>query len=307
MDKNDEYSKLSRRAIQFSMATGLILLISKFIAWNFTGSATLLSSLTDSSLDFLASLLSFAILSYSLKPADDDHRFGHGKAEGLAALFQSGIVLIAGLSVLYQAGERLFDPAPMEKTGLAIGIMLFSLALTLALITYQQKVYNITGSLVVKADRAHFVSDIWANVGAVVALILAYLGIPYADAIGGIIVALLIVKAAWEVFEHALEMLLDHELPEEDVKEFEAIIQAEQNILGFHDVRTRRSGKTLFFQVHLEFEDDVLLMDAHEVADRIEDKVQARWENSDCLVHMDPISAVNPELITHRQKLLSRQ
>jgi len=303
MDKNDEYSKLSRRAIQFSMATGLILLISKFIAWNFTGSVTLLSSLTDSSLDFLASMLSFAVLTYSLKPADEDHRFGHGKAEGLAAIFQSGIVLIAGLSVLYQAGKSLFDPAPMEKTGLAIGIMLFSLALTLALITYQQKVYNITGSLVVKADRAHFVSDILANAGAIVALILAYVGVPYADAIGGIVVALLIVKAAWEVFEHALEMLLDHELPEEDVKEFEQMIEDEKNILGYHDVRTRRSGKTLFFQVHLEFEDQALLSEAHDIADRIEKKVQERWEDSECLVHMDPISAVDEELIARRQKL----
>jgi ferrous-iron efflux pump FieF len=303
MDKNDEYSKLSRRAIQLSMATGFILLISKFVAWHFTSSATLLSSLTDSSLDFLASLLSFAILTYSLKPADEDHRFGHGKAEGLAALFQSGIVLIAGLSVLYQGFKRFINPVEMEKTGLAIAIMLFSLLLTLVLIAYQQKIYRITGSLVVKADRAHFVSDILANAGAIIALILAHWGVPHADAIGGVIVALLIVKASWEVFEHALEMLLDHELPAEDVQEFEAIIQEEKDILGYHDVRTRRSGKTLFFQVHLEFEDQVILMDAHEVADRIEDKVKARWENADCLVHMDPISAVNPELIARRQKL----
>ncbi|WDE96195.1 cation diffusion facilitator family transporter [Lentisphaera profundi] len=303
MNNNDEYSKLSKRAIQFSMATGLILLVSKFIAWHFTSSATLLSSLTDSSLDFLASIFSFAVLTYSLKPADDDHRFGHGKAEGLAAIFQSGIVLVAGLSVLYQGVQRLLNPTPMGKTGLAIGIMLFSLVLTLLLITYQEKVYKKTGSLVVKADRAHFVSDILANAGAIVALIFAYMGVPHADAIGGIIVAILIIKASWEVFEHALEMLLDHELPEEEVKEFEAIIQKETEILGYHDVRTRRSGKTLFFQVHLEFEDEVRLMDAHEVADRIEDKVKMRWENSDCLVHMDPISAVNEELIAHRQKL----
>ena len=181
--------------------------------------------------------------------------------------------------------------------------MVFSLLLTLALISYQQKVYKITGSLVVKADRAHFVSDILANAGAIGALVLELAGVPYADAVGGIVVALLIIKAAWEVFEHALDMLLDKQLPNEDNEEFEKILKSQSLILGYHDVRTRRSGKTLFFQAHLEFDNDILLLDAHKIVDHIEEQVKSRWENSDCLIHMDPISAVDPKITAHRQQI----
>ncbi len=298
---NDEYSRLSKRAVKLAVATGFILLLSKLVAWYLTGSATLLSSLTDTSLDLLASALNFTVLIYALRPADEEHRFGHGKAEGVAALFQSGVILVAGVSVLYQSVKRLLNPQPLEKAEVALGIMCFSLLLTLALVTYQQKVYKKTASLLVKADRAHFVSDIYANIGAILALLLEYLGVPYADSIGGILVALLIIQAAKEVFSHSMESLLDHELPSKEVGKFKQILDAE-NLLGYHDIRTRRSGKNYFFQVHLEFEDQTQLIAAHEVADRIEDKVEQTWKNSECIVHMDPISAVNPEIIARRQK-----
>ena len=290
-----DYSKLSKRAVQAAVVVSFLLLISKYVAWYFSGSATLLSSLTDSSLDLSASIFSFVVLIYALRPADDDHRFGHGKAEGLAALFQSGIVLAAGLAVLFQSASRLINPQPLRESATAIGVMLLSLLLTALLVWYQGKIYQKTKSLVVKADRAHYMADLLANAGAILALIAASSGVPHADAIGGIIVSLLILNGAREVFSHAADMLLDHELADEYLKRFDELVNIDKQIQGYHDLKTRQSGRTIFFQVHLELDGDLSLTEAHEIAEGLESRVISEWPESECLVHMDPQHIVDGE------------
>jgi ferrous-iron efflux pump FieF len=287
-ENNHEYSKLSKRAVQAAVAVSFLLLLAKYVAWHFSGSATLLSSLTDSSLDLSASIFSFIVLIYALRPADDDHRFGHGKAEGLAALFQSGIVLAAGLAVLFQSVSRLINPEPLRESTTAIGVMIISLILTGALVWYQGSVYRKTNSLVVKADRAHYMADLLANTGAILALIAEVSGIHYADAIGGIVVSLLILNGAREVFSHAADMLLDHELADEYLVRFDELAKMDSQIQAYHDLKTRQSGRTIFFQVHLELDGSLSLTEAHEIADGLESRVKNEWPESECLVHMDP-------------------
>ena len=289
---SNNYSKLSKRAVQAALAVSFLLLIAKYVAWYSSGSATLLSSLTDSSLDLLASVFSFLVLIYALRPADEDHRFGHGKAEGLAALFQSGIVLAAGLAVLIQSIQRLLNPQPLKQADTAIAVMVGSLLLTGLLVWYQGRVYQKTKSIVVKADRAHYLADLLANAGAILALLAEFFGIPHADAIGGLVVSLLILNGAREVFSHAADMLLDHELPEECTQRFDELVKEDPQILGYHDLKTRQSGRTYFFQVHIELKDELSLLIAHESADALEARVRNEWPEAECLVHMDPKSVV---------------
>jgi len=273
-----------------SVSVAAILVITKLIAWWMSDSVSLLASLIDSGMDAGASLINMFAVRYALQPADDEHRFGHGKAEALASLMQSILIAASSVLLVIHALDRLYNPQPISAIDAAFAVMLFSLVLTIALVGYQKYVVKITRSTAVAADSLHYVADILANIAVIVALVMASYGIEGADTWLGILIGLYIAHSAYEIFREAIDLLLDREIGNAEREEIEKTVLAVPGVEGVHDLRTRCSGDVVFVQMHLELPDQMPLVEAHAISEDVELKVAALFDRAEVLVHQDPVS-----------------
>ena len=293
---NNQYAVLVKRAALAAICVASVLLISKLFVWWQTGSVALMASLVDSLLDLVASFISFFILKYSLQPADEEHSFGHGKAESLAALAQSTFIAGSAFFLVISGVERFFHPQLLVDPEQGIGVSLFALVLTGCLVIYQKKVVKLTGSQAIKADSLHYQSDLLMNGSVMLALVISSLGWPIADAIFGIAIGFYILYGAWQIGYEAVQSLLDHRLPTQELERIKQIVLGVDWVLGVHDLRTRKSGETRFIQLHLELPDELLLIEAHVIADEVEKRLMAEFSKTDIIIHQDPISVVPKEM-----------
>lgn len=285
-----QYGKLVKSAATAAMLVAGILLIIKLLAWWKTGSVALLASLVDSMLDLAASFTSYIILRYSLQPADHEHSFGHGKAEALAALAQSTFIAGSAFFLVLSGIERFFHPQQLVAPEIGIWVSLFAIVLTGGLVVYQKWVVKQTDSQAIAADSLHYQSDLLMNGAIMLALILSSLGWPVADAVFGIGIGFFILYGAGRIGYDAVQSLLDHQLPDSELNQIKAIALDVELVKGIHQLRTRRSGAVRFIQLHLELDDQLLLIDAHRVADYVENRLLAAFPQSDVLIHQDPVS-----------------
>ena len=277
-----------------SVAVALLLIATKLLAWFYTGSASMLASLVDSLMDSMASLINMFALRYAMKPADDDHRFGHGKAESIAALAQSTFIIGSALFLLLYCIERLTasQPVVIEHSGWGIGVMVFAIIVTSLLLLLQRHVYRKTGSTAIKADSLHYRSDLMVNFSIIAALIAVGFGWHNVDAMVGLGIAVYIAYSALRIGREAMQHLMDRELAPELDREIAAIATGHPEVHGVHELRTRQSGVHYFIQMHIELDDDASLLRAHSVADEVEALIRQRFPNSDVLIHQDPVGLV---------------
>ena len=281
--------RLMRMATYASVGVAGFLIVIKLAAWLYTDSVSLLSTLIDSLLDALASLVNLVAVRQALTPADQEHRFGHGKAEPLAALAQSTFVAGSALFLIFEAGSRLIQPTPVAHGEVGIAVMLVAIVLTFALTRYQAYVVKRTGSLAIAADSLHYIGDLLINAAVIVALLLAtQLGWALADPIFGLAIAGYIVFTAWKIARSAMDMLMDRELPEDERERIKRIVAGHAEVLDLHDLRTRASGPTMFIQLHLEMDGAMSLYRAHAVADAVEAELQEAFPRAQILIHQDP-------------------
>ncbi|WP_455372473.1 cation diffusion facilitator family transporter [Limibacillus halophilus] len=292
----DAQARLMRRATYASVTVALILIVAKSGAWALSGSVALLSTLMDSVLDALASLVNLFAVKHALTPADREHRFGHGKAEPLAALAQAAFISGSAIFLLVEAVKRLYEPRAVEATNLGIGVMLFSIVMTLLLVRYQRYVISQTKSLAITADSLHYVGDLLVNGAVIVALLLSsQLGLYWADPVFGLGIAAYILWNAWLIARGALDMLMDRELEPEERQQIAEIVKHQPEVRGLHDLRTRAAGPQKFIQLHLELDGNMSLWRAHEIADAVEAELQAAFPEAEILIHQDPdIPVENP-------------
>ena len=284
------YSQLIKLATWASVLVALSLIIIKTWAWDQTQSVSLLASLIDSIMDSAASLINFFAVRYAMAPADKEHRFGHGKAEALAGLAQALLILSSiGLLISLTLG-RLWDPVVVEKTSLGISVMIASMVLTAALIVLQQHVIKRTQSTAIEADSLHYVSDLFMNFGVIIALVLAAYGFYGADPYLALGISAYVVYSAWGIAKTAFHLLLDHELSDEERLTITQLALTQPLVLGIHDLRSRQSGHMQFIQLHLDLQDDMLLMHAHDVADALEQRIIEVFPYADVIIHLDPVS-----------------
>ncbi len=280
---------LMRAATYASVTVAVMIIIAKFSAWLATDSLSLMASLVDSTLDVAASLINLVAVRYALKPADEDHRFGHGKAEDIAAFAQSAFIAGSALFIGVEATSRLITPRAIEHTNLGIYAMLFSIVMTIALISFQHYVVKKTNSRVVQADAVHYQTDLLVNAAVIISLLLSqYFELHIIDPIFGMVIAAYIMKSAWQVGRVAFDNLMDKELP--DITR-EAIITASlscKGVKGAHDLRTRYSGLTAFIQIHIELDANLLLHKAHDIAENVESRILNVMPGAEVLVHIDP-------------------
>ena len=261
-----------------------------------TSSMAMLGSLADSGLDLIASLIVLLGVRIAAAPADHDHRFGHGKAEALAALVQVILISLSALFIAFRAIQRMIAGAQTSDAELGISVSAIAIVLTVGLITYQRHVVRRTGSLAIGTDRLHYSSDLFLNLSVIVALALdQFAGVTGADAAFGLLIALWLMWGAWKASSQALDQLMDKEWPDELRERFLAAAREYHELAGLHDFRTRTSGTHHFAQFHVWVPADWTVREAHDRLDRVEEELQRRFPGTEILIHVDPEGQVDRE------------
>ena len=290
------YSQLIKLATWASVVVALSLIVIKTWAWDETQSVSLLASLIDSIMDSAAALINFFAVRYAMAPADKEHRFGHGKAEALAGLAQALLILGSIGLLLSQTLGRLWSPVVIENTPFGIIVMAASMGLTGALVLLQRQVVKQTKSTAIEADSLHYTSDLLMNLGVIIALVLATYGHYGADPYLALSIGAYVIYSAWGITKTAFDLLLDHELSDEQRQRITQMAITHPLVLGMHELRTRKSGHMQFIQLHLELKDRMLLIQAHDVADEIELRILQLFPYADVIIHLDPVSITDKEI-----------
>ena len=295
MTNDNTKSLLMRRATWASVSVAFILIGIKSFAYIMTGSVAMLSSLIDSLLDALASVINLLAVRHSLTPADQEHRFGHGKAEALAGLGQAAFITGSSVFLVFEALNHLINPRPVEHGFIGIVVTAVSLVLTIGLLMYQKYVVDRTGSIAIQADSIHYLSDIVLNLSVFAALVLsAYLGLPLADPVFALGIAAYVIHSAWTIVRNAFDQLIDRELPDADRQRILQIATGHREVRDLHELRTRMAGQDLFIQLHLVLDNGISLLNAHRIADEVEAKLRQAFPNADILIHQDPEGVEEP-------------
>ncbi|WP_034943204.1 CDF family cation-efflux transporter FieF [Erwinia oleae] len=288
------YARLVNAAALAATTLASLLLIVKIFAWWYTGSVSVLAALVDSLVDIAASLTNLFVVRYSLQPADEEHTFGHGKAESLAALAQSMFISGSALFLFLTGLQHLASPAPMRAPLVGMVVTLIALGLTMVLVTFQRWVVRKTRSQAIRADMLHYQSDVIMNGAILVALGLSWYGFKRADALFALGIGVWILFSALRLGYEAVQALLDRALPDDERQAIIDIASRWPGVIGAHDIRTRQSGPTRFIQLHLEMDDNLPLDQAHRFGDEVEIALLKRFPGSDVIIHLDPISSVMP-------------
>ena len=298
------HGRLTQSAALLSVGVATFLLLLKGGAAWATGSVAMLGSLADTGLDLVASLVTLYGVRIAAVPADLDHRFGHGKAEALAALFQVGLITVSAVGIAWRAGDRLIHGGSVGHLELGIGASVVAMLTTVGLLAYQRRVIRRTGSVAIEADHVHYQSDLLLNGSVIAALALeGAFGLTGADALLGLAVALWLLWGAWRASGRAIDQLMDREWPAERRQAFLAAAARQPALKGLHDLRTRSSGSRHFVQFHVWVDPRMSVAKAHEVMDEAEHALAKDFPGTEILIHLDPEGQID----THEDSFHERQ
>jgi ferrous-iron efflux pump FieF len=286
-----EEATLKNSAARLSiLAAAFLILIKTGTGW-LTGSIAVWASLLDSAMDISASTINYFAVRASARPPDEDHAYGHGKAESLAGLFQAAVITLSGLFLISEAVKRMIYPRATQQESIGVGTMVISIAVSIALVARLRRVAKSTDSPALSAEAIHFASDVWTNGGVLCALALIYFtGWNIVDPIISIVISIYILASALSVGRESVHVLMDRRLPPEVDKQVEEIVNRfrGEGVLGFHDLRTRRSGSQKFIDLHLEVERDKTLEEAHAASVRVLRTIEAEIPRAKVQIHTDP-------------------
>lgn len=286
-----EEARLKKSAARLSIvAAGFLILMKMATGW-LTGSISVWASLLDSAMDIFASSLNYFAIRTSARPPDEDHLYGHGKVESLAGLFQALVITISGLFVIWEATRRIIRPPEMNHEWLGIGTMFVAAAVSLTLVRHLRRVGSATESPAITADAAHYASDVYTNFAALAALLITTLtSWNLADPIISILISAYILWSAISVARDAVDVLMDRRLPVEVDETVAEIVKRHrpEGVIGFHDLRTRRSGSYKFIDLHLEVRRTQTLEEAHAVTVRVLRAIEAEVPRARVQIHTDP-------------------
>lgn len=289
-------ANLNRGAAVASIAVALLLMVLKgWAAWS-TGSTALLGSLADTTLDFIASVATLIGVWVAAQPQDENHRFGHGKAEALAAMFQIVLISISALALAFRAVEEFLAGTRTQAAEAGIGVSVIAMLATLALLAWQRHVIRRTGSLAIATDHVHYQSDLLLNLAVIAALVLdQYADLPGSDPLFGLGIALWLGRGAWQASHRVLDELMDREWPEEKRRHFLEVLARHPELRGVHDMRTRTSGHQDFVQFHVWVDPHMSVRQAHRVMDEVEARLRTEFPGVEIIIHPDSEGLVDEE------------
>ncbi|MDH3335970.1 MAG: cation diffusion facilitator family transporter [Rhodospirillaceae bacterium] len=288
----EDNKRLMRLATYAAVAVAGSLVSIKFVAWIMTDSVSLLSTMIDSLLDVAASTVNLFAIRHALQPADEEHRFGHGKAEALAGLAQSAFISGSAMFLVIEAFDRIFHPRIIESFTTGYVVMIVSIVATLGLVIFQRYVAKKTGSLAIAADSTHYKMDVLVNASVILSLFLvSRFDWGIADPLFAIGIAAYIFHGAYEIGIEAYHVLMDRELPDEDRAKIRDIAVSHKDVLDIHDLRTRSSGSDMFIQLHLEMDPNITLVRAHDIAEEVMHMIEKEFPRAEVLTHQDPHGA----------------
>lgn len=283
-----ENDRLIKSAIYAAVIVAISLILLKAYAWYDTKSLSILGTLADSVLDIGASIVNLFAVTHALKPADDDHRFGHGKLEAIAGLGQATFILVSAFFLLYQSFLRIHHNEAATDLSFGIGVMIFSVAVTAALVSFQNYVIKRTGSLAVRSDAAHYRGDLLVNASVLVGLFAVQkFGFAMLDSLLAIAISFYIGYSSFHILKDSFNVLMDRELDDEIREKIHQIATAHEQIQGIHDLRTRSTGSSYFIQLHVELDDKMSLKQAHAISDELEKNIQKEFPLAEVFIHQD--------------------
>lgn len=285
-----DYQLWVKRSGYLTLSIALSILLLKLWAVIATNSSSVLASFTDASMDLLVSVLNFAVLRYALRPADDNHGFGHGKAEAVMALLQAAFLTGAAVLLLTQSFSRLHQTQVVQHLEFGMGITLVCAALTLVLVLAQRWIIRRTGSLAVKADLLHYRSDLLMNLLVLVALFLASQSFLWVDNLVAVLICGYLLYSAYELAKEALQHLLDEQLPAEQLLRIEQCLLSQPEVLAVEQLKTRQAGPDVFIQLRLVLKDELSLLAAHAIVDKAEQQLMALYSQAEVIIHAEPYS-----------------
>ena len=285
---------LTRSAAYASIATALFLVVLKLWATWRTDSTAMLGSLADTALDLVASVATLVGVWIAAQPADDNHRFGHGKAEALAAVFQVMLITLSAGGIALRAITRLIEGGETAAAEEGIAVSVIAIVATFGLLVWQRHVIRKTQSVAIKTDHLHYQSDLLLNLAVIAALALdQYVGFGAADPLMGLAIAVWLAWGAWRAGGEAIDHLMDHEWPEERREEFLAVLAKHPDIRGVHDLRTRTSGADDFVQFHMAVDPELTIVQVHDLMDDVEARIARDFPGVEVLIHPDPKGLVD--------------
>jgi len=289
-------ASLNRSAAWASIAVALLLVgLKGWAAWS-TGSTAMLGSLADTALDLIASVATLIGVWIAAQPEDDDHRFGHGKAEALAAMFQIVLISISALGLAARAVEDLVGGSRTAAAAEGIGVSVVAMVATLGLLAWQRHVIRRTGSLAITTDHVHYQTDVLLNLAVIAALALdQYGGLAGADPLFGLAIAFWLGWGAWRASHRAVDELMDREWPEDKKQHFLEVLARHPELRGVHDLRTRTSGHRDFVQFHVWVDPHMSVRAAHRVMDEVEERLHAEFPGVEIIIHPDPEGLIDEE------------
>jgi ferrous-iron efflux pump FieF len=287
--ETEEWAKTS--AARLSMMAAAFLIVIKTATGFITGSISVWASLLDSLMDIFASTINYFAVRAAARPADEDHSYGHGKAESLAGLFQAIVIAASGIFLIYESIRRIIYPRQTSSEWIGTMTMVIAVGVSIALVKRLRRVARETESPALKADATHYVTDIYTNLGALIALVIIALT-PWqiADPLISIAIAFYILWSAVMVGREAVDVLMDRRLPPNVDEQVASVVSRyrDQGVLGFHDLRTRLSGSQKFIDLHLEVERNMRLQEAHDVSVRVLREIEAEIPRARVQIHADP-------------------
>lgn len=276
------------------VASSLVLM--KLIGWFITGSTAVLGSLADSGIDLFGSIAAAGAARFAAMDPDDNHKFGHHKAEALFALIQVALISVSATLVISESIRHLLNPEPLQQPHVAVWVLAIALIATLMLVSFQTLAIKKVDSLIVRADRAHYLGDVLALSGALAAVTIGeYFNIPRLDAIAGLVMGGFLVIAAWQVMNIAIPQLMDEELPEHDKLKIKTILEKDKNVIGYHALRTRKAGGKRFIQLDIQLDAELSFREAHDITDAVELALESAFSDTDVIIHADPIGEARLE------------
>lgn len=286
----EQADRLKRQATYAAIGVSSILIVIKLSAWMLSDSIAILSSLVDSILDAATSIMIFIAVRTAAAPPDSKHRFGHDKAEAIAALLQGAFIIGSAIFLIIEASRRFFFPRFIENETIAIACLVVSLIMTAGLLMFQRYVVKRTQSLAIRADQTHYQMDLFVNIALIggIWMTQTHQGLSWIDPLMGIAIALYLIREGYRIADKAGHELMDAEIPHQKRQMIKKIVQSHPEVVDMHDLRTRRAGTSFFIQMHLELNGSLPLREAHDITDQIETKIKSAFPQANITIHQEP-------------------